>query len=445
MGQYDEALNYSQRALEISIEMDDHLGIVLSYKAIAKIYQDKGNIDLAITNAKKSIKLSQEMKYVLEENESAVMLYECYQTINNPKEALKYFELHIGLRDSINSESNQRASIQQEYRFEYEKAAAQDSIAHLHEQEVQEAVIEKKEVQLDSERKQKYGLYGFSVLILVLAVILFRGFKRKKKDNKISQQKLEVEEQRKKILDSITYAENIQQSLLPSSAEIKNYLSGFSALYLPKDIVSGDFYWFYHDENRSYLALSDCTGHGVPGAFMTMMGSMLLKEIIADGKEKGLAEILEKLDLGVIQLLKQEDADASEDGMETALICFDHEQNKMTFAGANQNIYLVRDEVEVVRGTVRSIGGWVRKRSRLPNFETKNIDLNGVTAFYLCTDGLEDQFGDSDGKLFTRERFIGLIQEMGGQPDMSVLEKEFHAWKGSHEQIDDICIVGIKV
>ena len=174
-----------------------------------------------------------------------------------------------------------------------------------------------------------------------------------------------------------------------------------------------------------------------------MIGTTQLKEIIVNSKESNLDLVLEKLDSGIQHLLKQYDEESSEDGMEIAIIKYNHKKNLLEFAGANQNLYIVNESSEIIKGNSRSIGGWVRKRSRLPNFKSKTLNINNIKSIYLTTDGLEDQFGGENNTKFGRERFLNIIREPGSQSKIERIEKEFKEWKNKSEQIDDVSIIEI--
>jgi serine phosphatase RsbU (regulator of sigma subunit) len=307
--------------------------------------------------------------------------------------------------------------------------------------------IEKRELTIENERAQKSKLYIFIAFFGLLAVVIYIGFRQKKKTNKLIRiQKKEVERSRKNMIDSITYAEKIQKSLLPKIDDIQTYFPSFKNLNLPKDIVSGDFYWFHHADGVSFLVLSDCTGHGVPGAFMSVIGASLLNEIIISKKETDFDAILTVLNGRLHYLLGQYDKDASEDGMELGIIKFDHIANKMEFAGAKQNLYLVKENgTEIIKGNRRPIGGWLRNSSRLADFISQTISLEGVKAIYLATDGFEDQLGGEHYQKLGRKEFIRLIAEMDAKPDMDILRTKLTNWRGAVAQLDDISVIGISM
>ncbi|MBN4071025.1 tetratricopeptide repeat protein [Crocinitomix catalasitica] len=456
-GDYDSAIHYYTSSLAINEEIGDKMGIATSLNYVGVIYVNQGQavskssqrealFKKAMSCGNRALSIAQEIGHVMHTKEAARVLYNSFKATSNYKKALEMHELYITMRDSISSEENQKEVIRHQYKYEYEKQALADSVTHAKEAQIKDVMLDKKQAQLKSEQTQRYALYWGLGLVGCLAFVLLRGFQRKKRDNVvISLQKEEVESHRKNILDSINYAEKIQRSLLPDDGDIRKFLPGFSSLYLPKDIVSGDFYWFTHLKDISYLVLSDCTGHGVPGAFMSMMGSTLLRDIIIGSGIENPAAILEHLDSSVRELLGQNDLDSSEDGMEMALVKIDHQNDKLTYAGAGQHLYLIRGEVEIIKSDIRSIGGWVKHRSRLPEFTNKEFELNKIKAFYLSSDGLEDQFNEGRIQKFGRSRFVKLISSYHDKLNLNDLESEFNKWKGDQDQIDDVCVIAVRV
>jgi serine phosphatase RsbU (regulator of sigma subunit) len=442
----EKAKYYSIKAIKISEDIQDSYSISKSYERFGRIFYHLKDYKKAIYHCSKGWKYAIQVGSLEGMEECSNTLYLSYKNTHQSNKALKFYEHYINIRDSINNKANQKAAIEQVFRYEYKKQAEQDSLKHIYSQQLKDAEIEKNKLDLIQQKTQKIGLIIFVFLMSIFTIYLTITIRNKQKTNQIiTNQNIELETQRKKIHDSITYAENIQKSLLPDLNEIKKYIPGFSILFEPKDIVSGDFYWFHQEDNISYIALSDCTGHGIPGAFMSMIGSTQLKDIIIDSKESNLALILEQLDIGIRNLLKQHDQDASEDGMEIAIIKLDLTNNTLEFAGANQNLIIVKDDIITLKGSLRSIGGWVKKRSRLREFTTHKIELENIKAVYLTTDGLEDQFGGPNQKKFNTERVLSLIEKMDSQPNMLTIKNELKTWQGHSIQIDDITVIGIKL
>jgi serine phosphatase RsbU (regulator of sigma subunit)/ligand-binding sensor domain-containing protein len=266
------------------------------------------------------------------------------------------------------------------------------------------------------------------------------------KAKEIHFQKDIIEEKNKQLTDSIQYAQKIQQSILPDPAEIKSDFPDHFILFRPKDIVSGDFYWHSHQEGSALFALVDCTGHGVPGGFMSMLGSGLLNQIVNEEKKLRPDIILNELRNRVIIALKQTNTESeSRDGMDISLIRFIPQENKLQFAGAFNGIYKIRNgELTEIRGDKQPIGIYVGERK---SFTVKETEILPGDSIYISTDGYADQFGGPKGKKFKSSNFEKLLVHVSGlamNEQHREVEKTFLDWKGKLEQIDDISVIGIR-
>lgn len=269
----------------------------------------------------------------------------------------------------------------------------------------------------------------------------------------IHQQKEIIEKQKEKIVDSITYAQRIQQSILLEEEEIQKHFPDCFIYYQPKDIVSGDFYWFAQIQDKIIIAAIDCTGHGVPGAFMSMIGNTLLNQIV---NEKGVtipADILKHLNQGIYQALRQgKEGPLSLDGMDMALCSIDFKNAEIQFAGAQNPLYIVTgNEVEIIKGDIYGIGGggFLSKKFDLTKREYTNhtIPVKKEMSIYLLTDGYMDQFGGDDERSFGRQKFKELLlssQHLTMREQKTFFESAHIEWKGSFPQLDDILIIGIR-
>jgi serine phosphatase RsbU (regulator of sigma subunit) len=262
----------------------------------------------------------------------------------------------------------------------------------------------------------------------------------------VQHQKELIEIKNKAITDNLIYAQRIQSAILPDINLIHKTLGQSFILYLPKDIVSGDFYSFNKQGSNILIAAGDCTGHGVSGAFMSMIGSSLLNQII---NEKGIAqpaEILTSLNTAVIETLKQ-NQNESTDGMDIALCSFNLAENELQYAGANRPIYLVRgNTLDIIKPDKLPIGGLQVASDR--TFTNNTVKLQTGDTIYLFTDGFTDQFGGEKGKKLMAARFkeeLLSIQHQGMQEQLAHLNAYFEGWKGDNEQVDDVLVIGIRV
>ena len=272
--------------------------------------------------------------------------------------------------------------------------------------------------------------------------------KVKERTLRIEKQKEEIEEQKKHIMDSIYYARRIQNAILPSFTLIEANIKDYFILYMPKDIVSGDFYWMIEADGLFMVAAVDCTGHGVPGAFMSIVGYNQLNNAVNVKKARTAGEVLDELNQGVITTLNEGKSDASiKDGMDLALCVFDFAARKVQFAGANNPLVIIRDsQVIKYKGDRFPIGAF--EGSNPQHFRNNEIDLLEGDCLYLSSDGYADQFGGPDNKKFMFRKFEELLLEINSQPmdvQKDLLHKSLYEWMGVNDQVDDILVIGIKV
>jgi serine phosphatase RsbU (regulator of sigma subunit) len=256
----------------------------------------------------------------------------------------------------------------------------------------------------------------------------------------------EIERKNKEITSSINYAKRIQESILPTDAKIMEGLPEHFIFFRPRDIVSGDFYWFTQRNGKIIIAALDCTGHGVPGAIMSMLGDSYLNQII---KLQGLTDpqhILDSLHINIGVALNQEESQ-NQDGMDIAICVIDKEKKTMEFAGAGRPILLVQDgKMDTIESCKLPVGGFQRDRERI--FEKHIFDLTKPTTFYVFSDGFQDQFGGTKGRKFAKSRLEELLFELHPKPmpeQKKLLNKTLVDWMGENRQMDDILIIGVKL
>ena len=272
--------------------------------------------------------------------------------------------------------------------------------------------------------------------------------KVKERTLKIEKQKEEIEEQKKHIMDSIYYARRIQNAILPSVAAIDCQFREYFILYLPKDIVSGDFYWMHSADGLCMISAVDCTGHGVPGAFMSIVGYNQLNNAVNVKRARSASVILDELNAGVINTLNESNTESSiKDGMDMALCVFNFRESKLEYAGANNPMVLIREEeVQLIRGDRFPIGVYEGGASK--PFTNNKIDIIKGDCIYLFSDGYPDQFGGPDNKKFMLRRFQEMLGEVHKLPmvqQKEILIQRLNDWRGANEQVDDILVIGIRV
>ncbi len=272
----------------------------------------------------------------------------------------------------------------------------------------------------------------------------------------VVQQKAEIEVQSQKIevfykqvTDSIRYAKRIQEAILPPDNYVKKLLPDSFVLYKPKDIVSGDFYWFDHLNGKAIFAAVDCTGHGVPGAFMSIVGHNLLKQIMSKHQYTQPSKILDELSKGVRDTLHQRsfEESTSKDGMDITLCSFDKENSELEYAGAFNPLYMVRDgEIFEIKGNKFSVG--VHVSTEVQKFTNHKIKMKKGDVVYIFSDGYADQFGGPRGKKFMQNQFRNLLFDIHRKPmseQKRILDSTIEHWRGNEDQVDDILVMGMRV
>ncbi|HWY38037.1 MAG TPA: SpoIIE family protein phosphatase, partial [Bacteroidia bacterium] len=272
-------------------------------------------------------------------------------------------------------------------------------------------------------------------------------------NKEVLEQKTVIEHKNLEITDSIKYAKNIQEALLPAVTSLQKDFPESFVLYMPKDIVSGDFYWFANRDGKNYFAAADCTGHGVPGAFMSIIGNALITEIIAEQHIYQPAEILNNLHVGVKTALNQNKGEFERrDGMDIALCAINKDTLVLEYAGANRPLWLYRktsaDKAEIVKPDKFPIGGLEFDFEEKRRFTNHSIQLEKGDCIYIFSDGYADQFGGAKGKKFMVANLQRAFAEISQKPmaeQYAHLHKIFTDWRGHYEQVDDVLMIGLRV
>ncbi len=275
----------------------------------------------------------------------------------------------------------------------------------------------------------------------------------KRYSEELEDQKKLVEQKQAQIIDSINYAKRIQESILVPEEKIRSYLKHLFILFKPKDIVSGDFYWFSEvsvwGSNECILAVADCTGHGIPGAFLSMVGTTLLNEIVTHNKVTGPAKIMKQLSKGISSTLtNKEKEESNSDGMDITICKVNIGERKIVFSGANHSLFIVNNNViEVIEPQINSINGIFGTECDTER-PGKEIQLMEGSMVYLSTDGFADQIGGGNRKKFMAQNFHALLAEISVLPigeQKIKLEESFQNWKGNSKQVDDVLVIGFRI
>lgn len=273
----------------------------------------------------------------------------------------------------------------------------------------------------------------------------FQELTRKKESLELAYS--EIEEKNEEITASIRYARRIQQAILPHKESIKRLLPLYFTLFKPKDIVSGDFYWITEKDGRVFFAACDCTGHGVPGAFMSVLGNSLLNAIVKEGGIREPNLILDQLHQKITDTLRQADNAQTNDGMDVSLCVYDPHTRRLKFAGAQRPLFYFRNgEMLQINGDKQSIGGGTFADKRIP-YSPHEFEMHKGDSIYIFSDGYADQFGGPKGKKMQVSRlakFLTSIQAFTMEEQYYYLDKFYEEWKGDFEQIDDVLMIGVR-
>lgn len=317
--------------------------------------------------------------------------------------------------------------------------------------------VENKEL-INRQRQVITAFIIVGIVVIALLLVLFFMFRKIKKiNNRLENQKDEIETQKnliqvknEQITDSINYARKIQDSILVPENKIKRWLPDMFIYYKPKDIVSGDFYWFSKYESKYVITAIDCTGHGVPGAFLSMIGNTLLHEIVNIKHVFKPDQILAMLHTGITLALNQDSEDSgSEDGMDMSLCTVDTKLNRFQFAGAKNSLYVVQgDKLKILKANYYSIGGKPLRPDMKVAFTCYDFMYDDKTSIYMFSDGYLDQFGGEFNEKFNAQRFKDMILENRNLPmeqQKEIFTQTMEKWKGDRQQIDDFLVMGIKL
>lgn len=479
--QTDSSLAYLQKSLLVREKINDVKGIVSSINSIGHSLLEKKEYSKTIALLEKNKKLAKEINSSVELRETYQMLAKCYEINGNYKNALTYYTLFNQMKDSILSEENTRAAIQREYKYNYEKKAAEDQIKANEEKKLHKARLAESRANLNYEKTKQYALFGGLFLVLLFSGFMYNRFKVvnkqkliiEEKEKETQLQKHIVEEKQKEIIDSINYAKRIQEAILPDPAFWNSCFPKNFILYQPKDIVAGDFYWLEKVDDMLFFAAADCTGHGVPGAMVSVVCSNALSKVVQEMGILSTNEILNKTrELVVLNLGKSNKQ--MRDGMDISLCAFNQKTRELSWSGANNPLLVIENGKSIEFSPDKQPVGWTEQN--IP-FTQHTIPINQNTMLYLFTDGYADQFGLSEdarkhaneiltnnassneekkfakavlakGKKFKYAQLKTLLceisdKEMSAQKE--VLVQQFNAWKGPLEQVDDVCVIGIKL
>lgn len=442
-GHSDTALLYGKKAYLLVPEHN------LQLKSFATIHVARGYmtaemVDSAIIFGEEAIAIANELGAKKEIKDLHSMLSEAYEIDQNYKQSLLHLKSFLELEKDQASLESAANIANLEAALEKQKS---DAILNQEAQKVKER---------DTEIKRRtlvlYGLIIIIIISIVAIIIAIKSYITKKKTaetiqkqkEKVDEAYTQLEEKNKEILDSITYAKRIQTAILPPQKIVKEYLQESFILYKPKDIVAGDFYWLEHRDNKVLFAACDCTGHGVPGAMVSVICVNGLNRSVREHNLTDPGEILDKTREIVVSEFEKSETEVK-DGMDIALCSL--EGNTLKYAGAHNPLWIIRKEkdyVEEIKADKQPIG----KYDYATPYTTHSIELNSGDSFYIFSDGYADQFGGDKGKKFKTANLKLLLLSVRKEPmeiQKKLINQAFEDWRGEVEQIDDVCVIGVRV
>jgi tetratricopeptide (TPR) repeat protein len=518
---YDKALDFYQKSLTIKEELNDKLGILSSLInlsalniSLADSFANNFNLkqkylNSAIDFGTQALKLSKDISILPRESEAARALMTAYSKLGDFNKAFEYSQIFISTRDSIFNTEKTKSISEMQTKYETEK--------HQQEIEKQRLIIERNEIENSRQRIRQNFLIAGSILLCIVVLLVLFAYRQKYKSSiiiseknslleqyneeikatsealstqnktlkmqndeiqsqrnslanlawELQEQGEEIEKQKnilsiknKEITDSIFYAQRIQNAVLPSSDFLAQYFSEHFILYMPKSIVSGDFYWATRIGELLIFCVTDCTGHGVPGAFMSMLGVSFLNEIIRKEENTNPAKILIDLREHVMASMMESKGNSIQfDGMDIGLCVINTTSLMLQFAGANIPCWIATrsaneeestERVELLNGLIELKPDKmpIARYEKMEEFTIVEYQLEKGDIIYIASDGFADQFGGQEGKKYQKSRLIELISQNSTRKlaeQKQILEVEFEKWKGSRNQLDDVTLMGVKV
>lgn len=451
--EFSKARQSYQRALRIANAMGDQRRIALISGNLGDVFQSDNKSQDAINYYNSSLKIALDLGIKEIQKQCYKGLADAYEMLGDHKKALDFYKLYSNTKDSLLNESTQQIISELNTKYQTEQKEKDNQLLKSNNETLE----------LKGKRDQlvKWGMGFIITLILVFAVFVYIQLQEKKKKNiLLAEQKEEIETQRDEIMaqkdllakqkqeitDSIYYARRIQRAVLPPEQAPTDILPEHFILFKPRDIVSGDFYWMTKRDNKTILVDADCTGHGVPGAFMSMLGVSFLNEIVSGCDHMQANLILNELRQYVKSTLGQTGKqDEAKDGMDISLCIIEWDNKKIQYAGAyNPLYYFKKGAFNEIKADKMPIGVYLKDQEPFTN---NVVDFEKGDTFYIFSDGYVSQFGGTDGRKFMSKPFKSLlesIQSKSMKEQMKLLDEALLQWQGNYEQVDDISVIGFR-
>ncbi len=450
---YNKAYQYTIQSYEISKAQGFKDRMVANLITLGDIDLRQNKFASAENYLKQGLLLSRQIQAKIHIKDVSFLLSNLYEKQELYKNACTFYKLFSTTKDTILNQKNSKIIAEMNTRYTAEKKEREIELLKKNE-DIQKLELAKKRDELNTQRTLSISIGGGFLLLMMTAVLLFGQYQLKKKANNelqlaytlIEEKNALIERSNIMITDSITYAKRLQDAILPLDTDLEKLFSNnFFVFYQPSQIVSGDFYWCSVQGDKILFVVADCTGHGVPGAFMSMIGNTLLNEIVHEHRVTDTKKIAELLDEKIIHSLRQHEGSQKYDGMDISICCIDKIKKEIRFTGARHNMYVYTTHLQKIKGNPFSIGGAQQQNSKV--FTSQTIDYSEHMNLYFLTDGYCDQSGGTGNKRFSSKRFELLLAEMH-DADMAdqkeKLKMAFENWKADTKQRDDVLVVGIK-
>jgi serine phosphatase RsbU (regulator of sigma subunit) len=436
---YNEALHYQLKSLQIHENGGFKKGSASTYNSLGDISSEMKNYNQAVIYYKKALDISTAINSRDVMRDAYKSLSTIYEKLNDKENTIKYLKLYYEEKDSLLNKENFRQIYEINTRFETEKKEKEIELL------TKDQIINEK-----TAKQQKIVRIALTVGLGLLGILLFSLYGRyrfKQRANLLlEQQKKEILKQSGLITDSIDYAKTIQEAILPDNEKLTSFLPDYFILYKPKATVSGDFYWIDKKGDQIICAVADCTGHGVPGAFMSILGQNILENVVQRNSIVNPGSILTMLNKEIVaRFYKNEES--VKHGMDVGIIMMDEKHQQVQYAGARNSLYLVREntlnEIKADRFSI----GTVSRELQLVTFTNNACDLKKDDMLYLFSDGFPDQKGGPDKKKFFYQPFKDLLVSISNLPvseQKQQLDEAITQWMNGNEQIDDILVMGIR-
>lgn len=448
-GEYEKANKFAQETIIFHINRGDIPSLCKAHNIQGQIHLELKNYSEALENFNEALSLAEDLSNLPMQVVTLKNLSETYSAKNDFRNAY-YTEIKLKhYADSLRTLQNEKLITDVKLRYQTEQKEKEIALLNK-DKELKGAELENSQAQIDQANFQRNFYIGGIVLLVGFSLLIFRGLQQKKRANhQLKEQKDQIQEKNREIVDSINYAKRIQASILPPIEQFKEQLDAF-IMYKPKDIVAGDFYWMEKVDDIIYFAAADCTGHGVPGAMVSVVCSNALTKSLVEEGIREPAKILNRTRELVIERFTRS-GEEIKDGMDISLCCLQPSNQsgiiQSQWAGANNPLWIIRkdsDQIEEIKADKQPIGKYDNSQA----FTNHQVELHKGDSIYLFTDGYLDQFGGEKGKKFKSANLKKLflkIRNSAMKAQFETVTQTFENWQGDHEQVDDVCVIGVRL